>query len=184
LIASKLSDEVLTDLLTGYEKALADLGVSPLPIKFLTRNDSDLATQSLNSILADREALESALDAYVDAVCLDGVPTLDAYAFSYARKKVSEAHSSFRAEMIAKGAEYVYENAYYAVLASQIFSFFDRFDENEMYCEKETLAILENALRDGFFDRLYTYATDKGNFDITDLGTTGEEIAKYCEEQA
>lgn len=181
MLSTKLSKEVLTALILVYEARMTAKGAIPLPIKFLTGKNGVLGLEALSDQITNRESLEAILEKYENLVCNAEVPDLDMIAFEIANEKVSEAHKRYKAAMIEKGTEHVFNNAYYIDIANEINFFFDEFHADILCDEDATADILDCSLRDGFFEQIMAYASDRGDWNISSLETTGDEIAKYCE---
>lgn len=178
-----LPEKMLVNLLTGYDKMVADQvgDALPSPVNFLTEHNG---TNKLIPLLAEREALEQKVETFERILYEWGfeIPTLDRYAIDIASDKVSTAFLKFKEAELAKGAEIVFENSYTINIAANIAYFFEAYWDSAFAWQDEVIHILFCSLQDNFFEKIMKFAVEATNFDVSNLEATTSEISGFCED--
>jgi hypothetical protein len=183
MLTLKISKDVLVALILVYDAEMGKKGASPLPMKHLTGEDGIRGMENLEKLMENRKSLRRKFLKYNEMVCNYDMPDLDTFAFDFIFERVDDARNKYRDAMISKGAAYAYDNYNNISIAEEIAYFFHEFGENSLGDDRAMANIIDCALRDGFFEELFDYAKEKDNFDITNTGTSGDEIADYCEKK-
>lgn len=168
---------LLAKLLQSYSKAVCETVPRETP--------------SLLAFFMDSEWLESRIAQYEQLLQDQGieVPSLNEFcdntflseAVQQASDKVTDDFLKYKEQMISQGPEKVFESSYYNDIAANIAYYFEALeDQTYLLDEKSMMRILDCSLRDGFFERIMDYASDRDSFNVGSLSDTGDEIEAYC----
>jgi len=179
MLTGFFNQDILIALLTGYNSAVKERRcITPAPIDYLTDNGG---TDALPALVKKSKKFAAKLAKYeriIQAEDMD-IPTFYKYLVDMASEKITQDFLKYKEEMLLKGAELIFKDAYYINIATNISYFFNELRNSCSICDEDMARILEYSLLDGFFESIMFYAEDVDSFDVSNLGRTTEEIRSF-----